>query len=801
MRPRWFKIFSDLWGNKIRSILVVASIAIGLFAVGLIASMYVILNEDMSNGFTAINPANIQFSTGDFDQELLDRVRSMEGVAAAEGYRHVNARLNNQRGEWVSVDLKAFSKIENRLLNQVQLEQGQWPPAEEQLVVDRYKFADLNTAVGGTLQLELPSGTVKEIPLVGVIQDQSIGSFDDGGGFFLAPVQGYLPLESLPWLQQPEMMNRIMIKVDGDTRDLEHIRALSSELSDEIEAAGVRVNSSAVRASDEHPNSVYVQAIASVLFLLGFLVMFMSAFLITNTLSALLNQQVNQIGIMKTIGARRGQIMSIYMLLILVFSAVAFLLALPLASRLAYALLEGLTGQLNIVLQGYRSVPLAVLLMLVIALVIPQAAGFIPIYNGTRISAVQALSGMNLEKMSSKGRKDRQTQRVRGISRPMLISLRNTFRRKGRLALTLITLTLGGAIFIATFNVQGSLTRYIERIGKYFLADVNLTLDRYYRTSEIQQLLSEVPGVDIVEGWAAANAQLVMPDDTTGETITLLGPPVGSTLVEPILLEGRWVAPGDTNAIGVNERFRELFPGLEVGDRLRFKVFGKEKDMTVVGFFQLAGRSSGYLAYTDYQSLSDLIDQEYKANTYRITSTGENLTLEDQKALGREIERTLEEAGYSVVEVQAGESLTDTTSDGLTILTSFLLIMASLIAIVGSIGLAGTLSMNVLERTRETGIMRSIGANDRTLRNLIMVEGLLIGLISWFLGTLLAFPISILLSNAINLALFGATVEFTFTPAGILVWLVVVLVLSVLASVMPARSSSRLTIREVLAYE
>jgi len=82
-----------------------------------------------------------------------------------------------------------------------------------------------------------------------------------------------------------------------------------------------------------------------------------------------------------------------------------------------------------------------------------------------------------------------------------------------------------------------------------------------------------------------------------------------------------------------------------------------------------------------------------------------------------------------------------------------------------------------------------------------MVEGLLIGLMSWILGTLLSFPISSLLSNAINLALFGAAAKFTFSPMGVVLWLVVVLVLSTLASVVPARNAARLTIREVLSYE
>jgi putative ABC transport system permease protein len=127
--------------------------------------------------------------------------------------------------------------------------------------------------------------------------------------------------------------------------------------------------------------------------------------------------------------------------------------------------------------------------------------------------------------------------------------------------------------------------------------------------------------------------------------------------------------------------------------------------------------------------------------------------------------------------------------------------MAVLIAVVGSIGLAGTMSLNVLERTREIGIIRAIGASDRSVMELVMVEGLLIGLMSWVFGLLLALPVSSLMANAIILALFGATADFTFTPIGVILWGIVVVILSVIASVGPARNATRLTIREVLAYE
>ncbi len=816
MRPRWRKVFSDLWSNKTRSMLVIASITIGLFAVGLITSMYVILTADMPASYASTNPANIELSLSDFDGDLVKQVAKLEGVAETMGQRDFSAQIQTGDGEWVAISFHAVHDLGQLNLNRVTIQQGVYPPLNRQMVVDIYKFASLKHTLGQSATIKLTSNRLRQMPLVGTVHDLTIGAYSEGGGFFLAPTQAYITLETLPWLEQPQKMNRLLVRATQVDADRASLQTLAQRISDYVKKDGVAVYSFAVRPTNSHPNEVYVQAIASVLILLGGLVMFLSAFLITNTLSALLNQQVQQIGIMKTIGARRGQIIAIYLMLILIYSLIALAIAIPVASRSAYLLLGVLAGQVNLTLQGYRAVPLAILIQLGIALVVPQLAALYPILHGTRISPVEAFSGVSQASPAAirrpENRKRNTFSTLLGrLSRPLLISLRNTFRRKGRLALTLVTLTLGGAIFIATFNVRGSMTSYINRIGRYFLSDVNLTLDGYQRKTEVENIIKTAPGVKAVEGWALAGAQLVLPDGSDGERFALLGPPAGSLLVEPILLEGRWV--GNTNAvpglaesqfpneIAVNERFREQFPDLQVGSILRAKIFNQTTDLIVVGFFQMAGRSSGYLAYSTYETLSSLIHQENKANTFRVTADRSGLTNAQQKALGVRIQALLEANGFRVTEVESGLTLTATTSDGLTILSGFLMIMAVMIALVGSIGLTGTLSMNVLERTREIGIMRSIGANNRILTRLVMVEGLLIGLLSWAFGVLLAFPISTALSNGINLALFGAPVAFTFTYTGILLWLGVVTLLSTLASVIPARSASRLTIREVLAYE
>jgi putative ABC transport system permease protein len=135
------------------------------------------------------------------------------------------------------------------------------------------------------------------------------------------------------------------------------------------------------------------------------------------------------------------------------------------------------------------------------------------------------------------------------------------------------------------------------------------------------------------------------------------------------------------------------------------------------------------------------------------------------------------------------------------ILVIILLAMALLTALVGSIGLAGTMSMNVLERTREIGVLRAIGAVDLEIIKSVVIEGVMIGLITWVLAVAASLPVSYALLQIIGRAMMGSSIELSITAQGMIIWLGVVVVLAVVASILPARNAARLTIREVLAYE
>ena len=807
MRPRWIKVFSDLTDNWLRTVLVVFSIAVGVISIGVISGAYIIIANDMSASYAANHPMNVEVRMStQFDNNLVDTIKNMHGVAQAEGRNifAIRARVVGTT-QWTTLDLvgiENFKKVQINLLKPIS---GQFSADKKQLLLEKKAFTTLNAPVGSTLEFELPDGSIKTLPVVGVVQDQTTGAGD-----FLAPPFGYINTKTLTFLGQKDGFNRLYATLSTGNNDEEQLRQMAANIKDKVENSKMVVSRSRVTKTNEHPMASTVQAILGILLALGILILFLSSSLIANTLTALLNQHLRYIGVMKLIGGRQGQIIAMYITLILAFGVIALLISVPIGGQGAYALAAFIADKLNFGLLGFRIVPLALIIQIVVGMAVPLLAGLVPVLNGSRYTVLHAISGETSRESGGTPKRETAWERFstgvahtlahRGIHipRPLLISLRNTFRRRGRLMLTLFTLTMGGAIFIAVFNVRVTLFDYIDAIGRYFQADVTVSFDRPYRLEKVNLIGMKYPGVTQVEGWAFADAAVLYADKTVADNLVILAPPVDSKLVEPILIAGRWLQAGDEKAITVSESILDAFPGLQPGQYLHMKISGKEDDWKVVGIFKFVGQQ-GTIAYGTYDYISrytNLVDQSI---SYRVVGGAHDAASQQQMAEG--LDKYFRAQGFHVTEARSGKSTLSTASESLNILVTFLLVMALLTASVGSMGLAGTMGMNVLERTREIGIMRSIGAVDLEIMRTVIVEGVVIGSISWFLGALLSFPFTYLLSTIVSLAVFNSPIDVHFTWIGYLIWLAVVLVLSALASVLPARSAASLTIREVLAYE
>ncbi|MEI7768602.1 MAG: FtsX-like permease family protein, partial [Chloroflexales bacterium] len=166
----------------------------------------------------------------------------------------------------------------------------------------------------------------------------------------------------------------------------------------------------------------------------------------------------------------------------------------------------------------------------------------------------------------------------------------------------------------------------------------------------------------------------------------------------------------------------------------------------------------------------------------------------------RAVERALAESHIGVSAVITDAELRLAIDGHIAILIVVLLLLAVVMATVGLLGLTATLSTSVVERTREFGVLQTIGGTPGTVLQIVISEGVIIGVLSWALALVGALPLSLLVGAVIGNLAFRITLPLAYSLPAVLIWLVLVIGGAALASAAPAWRASRMTIRETLAY-
>jgi putative ABC transport system permease protein len=213
----------------------------------------------------------------------------------------------------------------------------------------------------------------------------------------------------------------------------------------------------------------------------------------------------------------------------------------------------------------------------------------------------------------------------------------------------------------------------------------------------------------------------------------------------------------------------------------------------------MSNATLGYFTILDYSAYTRHIREPNRANAVILTLNTGNTA--KQIAITSAVEEHFDHADIEVLSNFIINEEREEINAAFDIIAALLMIMTLLLATVGGLGLMGTMSLNVMERVREIGVMRAFGASSAAISRIVIVEGLLIGMISWILAIGLSLPISIFLARTIGNAFMDYPMPATTSPGGILIWAVMVIVISVIASLFPALRAVRLTVTEVLAYE
>jgi putative ABC transport system permease protein len=801
LNPRWRKMVRDLWINKARTALVVLSLAVGVFTVSFLINTQSLLRTAFEREYAAVNPSSATLVIPEgFDQDFVDAVRKMPAIEDAEGRRSLDVRLKTGENQWINLNLLAIDDFGDIRIDKVQSYNGAWPPVKGEIILERSSLrlaAMPDVSAGDTLTIQTAKGDQATLNLVGIGYD-----FNRTPSAGTGIAYGYMTLETLERLGERTDLNELRIVVAPASRKLdeEYIHQVADWIKERVEKSGRSVKAISVPEPGQHPLGTVLDSLNVMLGTLSVLTLFGGALLVFNTIAALLAQQVRQIGIMKAVGARAGQIATLYLVMVLIFGLLALAITTPLSISSGIRAAGSLADLFNLDL-GAVAVRIPAQAIAVEALIgfgIPFLAAIYPIWSGTRVTVREAISDYGLSKTGSAGLQDRFLSRLRGryFRRPVLLSLRNTFRRRARLVLTLLPLVLSGSILITVVNVRAALMNELNDIFAYRDYDVNVSFDRPYRLAEIENTALRVPGVNRVEGYRQTrDAYRLRPDGTRSNNISVVSLSPDTQTTRLPLVEGRWLAMQDETAAVVNEAFLRDEVDVQLGDQLSFEINGRNISVQVVGIVNEKMSPAGI--YVNDLYFGKLLGGVGRTNNLWV----ETIPGTPEENMKEDLEAQFEQAGLAVVSLKTTTEERSFVEFHFSIMIIPLGLAAIMLALVGGLGLSGTMSTNVMERSREVGVMRSIGASDGGIQRIFMVEGLFIGFISWLIGAAAALPFTYMLNVMVGNTFLYTPLTYVFSISGALIWLIIVLITAALSCYIPAQSASQTSVRELLAYE
>jgi putative ABC transport system permease protein len=797
--PRWRKMLRDLWINKARTVLVVLSLAVGVFTVSFLINTQSLLRIAFDREYAAVNPSSATLLIPEgFDQDFVDAVRKMPAIEEAEGRRSVDVRLQVGTNQWINLNLLAIDNFGDIRIDKVQFYNGAWPPGKGEIILERSSLrmaAMPEFSAGDALTIQPAKGDQATLNLVGVGYD-----FNRTPSAGTGTAYGYITLETLERLNEPASMNDLRIVVAPASRklDKEYIHQVADQVKEKVEKSGRSVGAISIPEPGQHPLGTVLDALNGILGTLSVLTLFGGALLVFNTIAALLAQQVRQIGIMKAVGARGGQIAALYLVMVLVFGLLALVITTPLSILSGIRAAEFLANFFNLDLGRVQIPAQAFAAEALIGFGVPLLAALYPIWSGTRVTVREAISDYGLSKTRNNGLLDRILSRLRGryFRRPVLLSLRNTFRRRARLVLTLLPLVLSGSILITVVNVRAALMSELDAIFAYRDYDINVSFERPYRLAEIENTALNVPGVMRVEGYRqTGDAYRLRPDGTRSNNISVISlSPVTNTVRLP-LLEGRWLAMQDETAVVVNAAFLRDEADVQLGDHVSFEINGRKVTAQVVGIVNEKMSPAGIYVNDSY--FGKLLGGVGRTNNLWV----ETIPGTSEENIKEDLEAQFEHAGLAVVSLKTTTEERSFVEFHFGIMVIPLGLAAIMLALVGGLGLSGTMSTNVMERSREVGVMRAIGASDGGVQRIFMIEGMFIGLISWLIGAAAALPFTYILNQMVGNTFLYTPLIYVFSIGGALIWLSIVLITAALSCYVPAQNASQTSVRELLAYE
>lgn len=780
--PRWRKVIRDASLHRSRSALVIVAIAVGITGAGAVLDTWALVRRATRQEYAASEPASAVLRVRPIDANLLSIARAVAGVKLAEARQSLGASVYTSTGWRTAILMTApdFTRVE---IGKLKGETGDWPPRDNTVSIESSSVDFADVKVGDRLRLRIGNHEVNDLPVSGIARDVGLAP-----GWMEHVVYLFVNQSTLARIGADSSFGELRIVVNDKSLSRDGIRLVATNVKEAIEATGRIVQDIDVPVPGRHVHAAQIDSLLYTQGAFGLLALLLSGFLVVNLISAMLAGQVREIGVMKAVGASPAQLAVMYLTLALGFGIISSVIGVPAAYAIGKFYAEFTASLLNFDLSS-ASVPLGVFaVQIAVGLLLPLFAAAIPVVKGARVPVTEAVRDFGIDPRSVPSGKLLSSLTTR---RPLILSLRNTFRKRARMSMTLATLAIGGAVYLGAINLRRSVRDSVDTLFGSQKFDMAVRFTEPHDVDSVERIARGVAGVAAVEGWSGARAALKHRDGTMGNTFPVTAPPTSTSLLTMPIYDGRWMKPGDANVLVVNRRLIDDEPSIRVGAIITLVIAGKESRWKIIG------ATDAVPSPTAYAPLGEISPGEARALVVKGASLSEAAKFD----LIQRLRSSLQD---NAIEVQATQSLSEQRAvieDHLLMVAGFLGIMAKLIIIVGGLGLASTMSMSVLERTREIGVMRAIGAPHGTIFSIIQTEGLIVAMLSWLIAIPLSAPMSVILSQAFARVMFPVPTRYLPPLSGILGWLAVALIVSVVACGWPSLRAMRIPTTKALAYE
>ncbi|MFZ5989475.1 MAG: ABC transporter permease [Bacillota bacterium] len=792
MRRLFTKVIRDLLKDKFRTAVSLLAIIFGTIAFGMMTFSFYVIEREIVDVFLAINPSSANVKVDKVDDKLINLTKGFKDIGEFEEKAYYELRIKVSEDQWKTLHLFAIKDFSKMKINKLRSMDGSFNPGKNELLIERDALGVANTAINKMVTISMPDSSLREFKVAGVVHDITAhpASIEN-----IIPV--YVSYDTLADLGLQG--NRVDFILADNKFDRTSILAVGNDYMKLLETNGYKVES--IDVSNNPGRSIHQPEYDAVMFVLqiaSILAFFLGCMIMSSLLSTILSSQIRQIGILKAIGAKTKNIFMAYMMVILALVVITVIISTPIAIVLG-ANFSTLMMSLGNLLPGTTSIPvLLIVLYCALSLVVPLLVAILPIRRGVKATVREALSDYGTtQAVANKSMLADWFSKFKVFSRPVVLSIRNAARRKGRFYLNVANLTLGGALFIAAVIAIMSMSYTITKDLETFVYDYQINTSNRVDDEKLAQLVNEIPEIKEYENWGSSSGKVVYSDGQVGNLYTFMAPSFDTKVYKPVLMEGRWLNENDTNEVVVGHQFYPFESEFKLGDIVTFRIGDKEQQFKIVGTIKELGSPTIFM---NKSSFDQLIPDENKKNSIKLITQAD---IVEKESLYQKIEDKLKQNGVIIFQAESMIELLEVLESHGMLIVSFFMVIAIMILVVAGFGLTSTMSVQVAERTKEIGIMKAMGATRRQIKRIVTAESIFICFASWAVSILLGILIGTLVAVAVGNIMVNTPLDVNYLGSyvPVLIWLVLTFTLGYFASRTAAKRASKMSVKDTLAFE